>query len=83
MKYPSDPKTNLKEEFEQLQKEKEKEKLQEEKNKESRKVYMEQLKQLNAVRSALETPGQQKTNVERRGWFSWLSWRRGNDSSAS
>ena len=55
MKYPSNPKTNLREEFEQLQKEKEQEKIQEEKNKESRKVYMEQLKQFRQVGS--RTPG--------------------------
>ena len=80
MKYPSNPKTNLKEEFEQLQKEREKEKIQEEKNKESRKVYMEQLKQLNAVRSALETPEQQP-NTEKRGWFGWLRGKHRSESS--
>lgn len=79
MKYPSNPKTNLKEEFDQLQKEREQEKIQEEKNKESRKVYMEQLKQLNAVRSALDTPSPE-LNVEKRGWFSWLRGRRGQES---
>lgn len=74
MKYPSNPKTNLKEEFEQLQKEREQEKIQEEKNKESRKVYMEQLKQLNAVRNALESPEEQ-TKEAKRGWFSWFRGR--------
>lgn len=79
MKYPSNPKTNLKEEFDQLQKEREQEKIQEEKNKESRKVYMEQLKQLNAVRSALDTPAPE-SNVEKRGWFSWLGRGRTSES---
>lgn len=82
MKYPSNPKTNLKEEFEQLQKEREQEKIQEEKNKESRKVYMEQLKQLNAVRNALESPEEQTKEVKR-GWFSWFRGRRGNEPAQS
>lgn len=82
MKYPSNPKTNLREEFEQLQKERQQEKIQEEKNKESRKVYMEQLKQLNAVRNALESPEQQTTEVKM-GWLSWLRGRRGNEPASS
>jgi hypothetical protein len=82
MKYPSNPKTNLKEEFEQLRKEREEEAKQQEKNKESRKVYMEQLRQLNAVRSSLETPVTQ-TNEEKKGWFGRLRGRKGNDSFSS
>jgi hypothetical protein len=81
MKYPSNPKTNLKEEFEQLQKEREQQKIQAEKNKESRKVYMEQLKQLNAVRDAMDKEENQP--AVNRGWFSWLRGRRSNQSSSS
>ncbi|KAL7480586.1 hypothetical protein ACHAW6_006266 [Cyclotella cf. meneghiniana] len=82
MKYPSNPKTNLKEEFEQIRKEREEEINQRDKNKESRKVYLEQLKQLNAARSPLETTDTQ-IHDEKKGWFSWLRGRRGNDSVSS
>ncbi|KAL7514245.1 hypothetical protein ACHAXN_012985 [Cyclotella atomus] len=82
MKYPSNPKTNLKEEFEQLQKEREQQKIQAEKNKESRKVYLEQLKQLNAVRDSLDKQEQQQ-NEAKRGWFSWLRGKISNESSSS
>ncbi|KAL3795332.1 hypothetical protein HJC23_009505 [Cyclotella cryptica] len=82
MKYPSNPKTNLKEEFEQIRKEREEEIKQQDKNKESRKVYLEQLKQLNAVRSSLETPDAQ-TSDEKKGWFGWLRGGRGSDTVSS
>ena len=82
MKYPSNPKTNLKEEFEHIRKEREEEINQRDKNKESRKVYLEQLKQLNAARSPLETTDIQ-TDDEKTGWFSWLRGRRGNDAVSS
>lgn len=81
MKYPSNPKTNLKEEFEQLQKEREEEKLQKEKNKESQKVYREQLKKLNAVRTSLELPPEQQPKTENRGWFGWLRGKHKSESS--
>lgn len=82
MKYPSNPKTNLKEEFEQIRKEREEEINQRDKNKESRKVYLEQLKQLNAARSPMETTDTQ-INDEKKGWFSWLRGRRENDTVSS
>ena len=79
MKYPSNPNINIKEEFEQLQKEREEEKKQEERNKESRKVYVEQLKQLNAARTSLKA-SEQQTHEDKGGWFSWLRRARGNES---
>ena len=82
MKYPSNPQTNLKEEFEQIRKEREEEIKQQEKNKESRKVYLQQLKELNAVRSPTETPDTH-TNDKKKEWFGWLKWRRGSDAVSS
>lgn len=79
MKYPANPKTNLKDEYEALKKQREEEveweKRVADKREEGKKEYLNQLKQLgkssnvSATTTELDSP-------KRRGWFSWLGkWR--------
>ena len=72
MKYPANPNTNLREEFEELVKKREKER-------EQRKLYAEQVRKLqeSAKESRLATAAVEE-EAKRRGWFSWLRLRRKN-----
>ena len=80
MKYPASPNTNLREEFERLSKQRELEK-------EQRKEYAEQVQKLqeSARRSREGREAALAAEVEeqsqRRGWFRWLRFRRGEESS--
>lgn len=67
LKYPANPNTNLKEEFEELVKQKQIEK-------EQRRLYAEQMKKLqeSAQSSRLENELKLKQEGTKRGWFSWL-----------
>jgi hypothetical protein len=87
MKYPSNPKTNLKKEFEKLQRERveeiEEEKRMQEKRIKGREEYMAQMKILNATYSAGRTADNNtdSTKNNRGGWFNWLrGWRWGGES---
>ncbi|KAL7441270.1 hypothetical protein ACHAXH_005342 [Discostella pseudostelligera] len=77
MKYPANPKTNLKDEYEALKKQREEEiewkKRMAGKREEGRKEYLKQLKQLgsNSVTAAATTELENKR--ERRGWLG--TWR--------
>lgn len=82
IKYPSDPQTNLKEEFDAMKKRREEdiewERKMADKRASGREEYLNQLKQLSAARG-----GGGSSDVENdtdstkgRGWFGW--WRRGN-----
>jgi hypothetical protein len=76
MKYPANPKTNLKDEYEALKKQRDEEieweKQMANKREEGRKEYLNQLKQLGK-NSATATTAESE---EKRGWFSWLGkWR--------
>ncbi|KAL7467394.1 hypothetical protein ACHAXS_007629 [Conticribra weissflogii] len=84
MKYPSNPKTNLKEEFEQLQKEREEQMEQEKRNRKGREEYLSQLKKLNLERGS----GTRDTALvdgatidQKRGWLRWWRWGRFGDPS--
>mmetsp|Transcript_30519 Transcript_30519/g.64293 ORF Transcript_30519/g.64293 Transcript_30519/m.64293 type:complete len:139 (+) Transcript_30519:372-788(+) len=84
MKYPSNPKTNLKEEFEQLQKEREEQLVQEKRNRKGREEYLSQLKKLSLERgkgsgNSAEADGE--TVDQKRGWFRWWRWGRRSDPS--
>jgi len=79
MKYPSNPKTNLKKEFEELQREREEEMRMQEKRIKGREEYLAQMKLLNASRGGDETGdnnNMEKANNSRNGWFGWLRGRR-------
>lgn len=86
MKYPSNPKTNLKDEFEALKKQREEEieweKKMAEKREKGREEYLNQLKQLSSVArvgggdDATESTTTE-SNQNKRGWFGWLRWKRG------
>jgi len=89
MKYPSNPKTNLKDEYEGLKKQRDEEIEWEARmaarREAGREEYQKQLKlihKLNAPRGADEVDSD--TTVEsrqRRGWFDWArGWRRGAGS---
>ncbi|KAL9179917.1 hypothetical protein ACHAXT_007887 [Thalassiosira profunda] len=83
MKYPSNPKTNLKDEFESLKKEREEEIAWErkmaEKREKGREEYRNQLKQLSAARGGGQAAGDDAEPSQRRGWFGWMrGWRWGN-----
>jgi hypothetical protein len=75
LKYPANPNTNLKEEFEELQKKREVEK-------EQRMEYAKQVRKLqeSAQRRRLE---EATRNTERKGWFSWMRFRRKRDEHES
>ena len=74
MKYPSNPKTNLKDEFEAVRKQREEEleweRRMAEKRGRGREEYMNQLKQLNLARGGDCVDPPELT--QRRGWFGWL-----------
>jgi len=81
MKYPANPKTNLKDEYEAIKKQREEEieweKRMADKREEGRKEYLKQLKQLgsNSVIAA-GTSTVLESQKERKGWFGWLgTWR--------
>ncbi len=79
MKYPSNPKTNLKKEFEELQREREEEMRMQEKRIKGREEYLAQMKLLNASRGGDETGdnnNMETANNSRNGWFGWLRGRR-------
>jgi len=80
MKYPSKPKTNLKDEYDALKKERDGEiewmKRMEEKRVNGRAEHLNQLKQLqvaNKVGDSLNVVDNNEQTAPRRGWFSW--WR--------
>lgn len=85
MKYPSNPKTNLKDEFESIKRQREEEieyeKKMEEKRARGREEYVNQLKQLNLARGGGDVvTNNSAESTQGRGWFGWLrGWRRGND----
>ncbi|KAL7435732.1 hypothetical protein ACHAXM_004811 [Skeletonema potamos] len=84
MKYPSNPKTNLKQEFEQLQREREEEieeeRRMQEKRSKGREAYLTQMKLLNASSVDNEGKNVESTYDGRRGWSGWLhGWRRGGE----
>ena len=66
LKYPANPNTNLKEEFEELVKKRDLEKQQ-------RKAYAEQIQKLqeSAQQSRIAAAARDADN-ERSGWFSWM-----------
>lgn len=73
MKYPANPNTNLKKEFEELLEKKKKED-------EQRKIYKEQILKLqeNAQKSRDE---KLKVENNKKGWLSWFRFRRSDTSS--
>lgn len=72
MKYPANPNTNLKKEFEELLEKKRKEE-------EQRKLYRDQV--LKLQESAQRRRREETENENsKRGWFQWLKFRR-NDGS--
>ena len=78
LKYPANPNTNLKEEFEDLLKKKREEK-------EQRRIYAEQIQKLQdtAKASRLELAAAAiaaEDGQSKKGWFSWLRFRRVNES---
>ena len=89
MKYPSNPKTNLKEEYETLRKQRQEEieweQKMAEKREKGREEYLKQLKQLSVangrgggVSDVADSNG--GAGEKRRGWFGWLRWNGGDDS---
>ena len=78
MKYPSNPKTNLKDEFESLRKEREAEIEWEKRMAEKRadgkgrEEYLNQLKQLSSRSSSAHADETEPTI--QRGWFGWRKW---------
>mmetsp|Transcript_8384 Transcript_8384/g.18785 ORF Transcript_8384/g.18785 Transcript_8384/m.18785 type:complete len:139 (-) Transcript_8384:1173-1589(-) len=91
MKYPSNPKTNLKDEYESLRKQRDEEieweKKMAEKRGKGREEYLSQLKQLSTNRGGGDSDGVNNAeSSQRKGWFGWLKgWRRGgaDDDKAS
>ena len=95
MKYPSNPKTNLRQEFEQLQREREEEleeeRTMEEKRRKGREEYLKQMKKLNMARSGGGSDGMvgdgaaadlDEKPSRAQGWFRWWGWNRREASSA-
>lgn len=87
MKYPSNPKTNLMKEFEQLQRERkeeiEEERRMQEKRIKGREEYLAQMKLLNSSRggNATGSSNPDSTSNTRSGWFGWMrGWRRGGEA---
>ena len=89
MKYPSNPKTNLKEEYETLRKQRQEEieweQKMAEKREKGREEYLKQLKQLSVangrgggVSDVADSNGE--AGEKRRGWFGWLRWNGGDNS---
>lgn len=88
MKYPSNPKTNLKDEYEELKKQRDEEIEWENrmaaKRDAGREEYQKQLKlihKLNAPRGGEVDSDDTAESRQRRGWFNWAGgWRRGEES---
>ncbi len=86
MKYPSNPKTNLMQEFEQLQRERkeeiEEERRMQEKRIKGREEYLAQMKLLNSSRGGNTTGSgdPDSSSNTRSGWFGWMRWRRGGEA---
>lgn len=78
LKYPANPNTNLKEEFEELLKKREKEK-------EQREAYAEQMKKLqeSAQRSRLDSAAEAVAMRQSSSWFSWRRLRKGSNKISS
>lgn len=82
MKYPSNPKTNLKAEYEALKKQRDEEieweRRMAEKREKGREEYRAQLKQLSAIRGGWESDADSIDSGEKnRGWFGWVrGWKR-------
>lgn len=77
MKYPANPKTNLKDEYEALKKQRDEEieweRRMADKREDGRKEYLNQLKLLERNNA---TSASAKELESQRGWFSWLGkWR--------
>lgn len=73
LKYPSNPSTNLRKQYEELARKSEEERVQ-------RREYQEQLRKLQA--SAQESRDRERVEKEKEkaGWFGWLRWGgRGSD----
>jgi len=79
MKYPSNPKTNLKDEYETIKKERDEEKRMIEKRAAGREEYLKQLKALKTMNKidddSVDEISRENERRERR-WFGWLRWRR-------
>jgi hypothetical protein len=80
LKYPSNPNTNLKEEFEELMRTKQEEK-------EQRRIYAEQLQKLQeSARASRLSDGQDSSLLadgssnSKKGWFSWMGSFRSSSS---
>jgi hypothetical protein len=75
LKYPANPNTNLKEEFEELLKKRELEK-------EQMKAYAEQVQKLqeSAQQSRIAAAAAKEAEGKRAGWFSWMRLRRGKEA---
>ncbi len=72
LKYPANPNVNLREEFEELAKKREKER-------EQRKAYLEEVKKMQqsaAERRKLREEALASTDENQRGWFRWMRLRR-------
>lgn len=85
MKYPSNPSTNLKKEFDALKRQREEEREWEERMKgrreRGREEYANQLRRLNADRGAGADDADGGELSEKRGWFGWLrAWGRGESA---
>mmetsp|Transcript_15134 Transcript_15134/g.23756 ORF Transcript_15134/g.23756 Transcript_15134/m.23756 type:complete len:142 (-) Transcript_15134:84-509(-) len=89
MKYPSNPKTNLKDEFDALKKQREEEieweKRMIEKRVKGREEYknqLKQLKQLNAERSVDVDGANGSETSQRKSWFGWVrGWKWGSNGN--
>jgi len=82
MKYPSNPKTNLKDEFEELKKQREEEieweRKMAEKREKGREEHLKQMKILKQLNTARVWGVEDDDKLEqKRGWFGWLrGWKR-------
>ena len=74
MKYPSNPKTNLKDEYETIKKEREEERSMVEKRAAGREEYLKQLKTLKMMNKTADDSAVNEKKERR--WFDWLRWRR-------
>jgi len=90
--YKQQPKTNLKDEYESLKKQRDEEieweKRMASKREKGREEYLNQLKQLGTSRGGgSSSDGDIETNGQRRGWFGWFRGLRrsdnGNENSPS
>ena len=63
--YPANPNVNMKEQIEALAAQQK-----------QRKVYLEQMKELNAKAARAQEHATSQSQEERRGWLSWIGWGR-------